>query len=99
MTRDSARRSFLTPALWIPAAIAVALLSLPLVALVVRAPWTALPALLGREEVLQALALSFTTAATSTVVSLVLGIPLALVLAQSAEWRAVPRRMLRALVT
>lgn len=30
------RRSFLTPALWIPAGLAIALLGLPLVALVVR---------------------------------------------------------------
>jgi molybdate transport system permease protein len=35
----------------------------------------------------------------STGVSLVLGIPLALVLARSAHWPAVPRRLLRALVT
>ncbi|MEQ1737539.1 MAG: molybdate ABC transporter permease subunit, partial [Rhodoglobus sp.] len=93
------RRSFLTPALWIPAGIAIGLLGLPLVALVVRAPWVQLPELLSRGEVLQALGLSLSTAAVSTAVSLVLGIPLALVLARSAEWPTVPRRLLRALVT
>lgn len=94
-----ARRSFLAPALWIPAGLAIGLLGLPLVALVVRAPWGQLPELLGRSEVVTALGLSLGTAAIATLVSLVLGIPLALVLARSAEWPAVPRRLLRALVT
>ncbi len=93
------RRSFLAPALWIPAAIAMGLLGLPLLALVFRAPWAQLPELLSRSEVLQALGLSLSTAATATVVSLVLGVPLALVVARSAEWPTVPRRLLRALVT
>ncbi len=93
------RRSFLTPALWVPAGIAIGLLGLPLIALVVRAPWVQLPELLSRGTVLQALGLSLSTAAVSTLVSLVLGIPLALVLARSAQWQAVPRRLLRALVT
>jgi len=97
--RRPRRAGFLAPALWIPAGIALALLALPLVALVVRAPWADLPQLLGRGEVLQALALSLGTAAIATAVSLALGVPLALVLARSAEWSAVPRRLLRALVT
>jgi molybdate transport system permease protein len=87
------------PALWLPAGLALALLVLPLVALVVRAPWAQLPALLAQPTVLQALGLSLGTAAIATVVSAVLGIPLAVVLAQSAQWPAVPRRLLRALVT
>lgn len=99
MRPDVQRRSFLAPALWIPAGLAIALLGLPLVALVVRAPWGQLPELLSRTDVVQALLLSLGTAAIATVVSLVLGIPLALVLARSAEWPAVPRRLLRALVT
>ena len=94
-----ARRSPLTPVLWIPAGLALGLLALPLVALAVRAPWGQLPELLSRVEVLQALGLSLGTALVSTLVSLMLGIPLAVVLARSAEWPAVPRRLLRALVT
>ncbi|CAN5218816.1 ABC transporter permease [soil metagenome] len=82
-----------------PAGLALSLLVLPLVALVLRAPWSELPALLAQPTVLQALALSLGTATIATAVSLVLGIPLALVLARSAVWAAVPRRMLRALVT
>jgi molybdate transport system permease protein len=93
------RRSPLTPLLWVPAGLALALLALPLVALVVRAPWAELPALLSEPTVLQALALSLATALAATGVSMVLGIPLALVLARSAAWPAVPRRLLRALVT
>jgi molybdate transport system permease protein len=93
------RRNPFPPALWIPAGLAIALLGLPLVALIVRAPWTQLPELLSRVAVVQALLLSLGTAAIATLVSLVLGIPLALVLARSAEWKAVPRRLMRALVT
>lgn len=78
---------------------ALALLGLPLIALVVRAPWGRLPELLARSEVAQALVLSLGTALVATVVSLVLGIPLALVLARAAQWPAIPRRLLRALVT
>jgi molybdate transport system permease protein len=95
----SVRRNPFPPALWIPAGLAIALLGLPLVALIVRAPWTQLPELLSRVAVVQALLLSLGTAAIATLVSLVLGIPLALVLARSAEWKAVPRRLMRALVT
>jgi len=93
------RRSGVAPALWVPAAIAVALLVLPLVALVVRAPWGQLGSLLARPEVLQALLLSLGTAALATLLCLVLGVPLAVVLARSVTWPAVPRRLLRALVT
>lgn len=99
--RASARRKsrgFLAPALWIPAGLALALLGLPLVGLVLRAPWGELPALLGTSAVASALGLSLVTGVLSTAASLVLGIPLALVLARSAQWRAVPRRLLRALV-
>jgi molybdate transport system permease protein len=97
--RRPRRRGSLAPVLWVPAAVALALLVLPLVALVARAPWAQLPELLGRSEVLQALGLSLGTAALSTFIALALGVPLALVLARSAEWSAVPRRLLRALVT
>ena len=94
-----ARRARLSPALWVPAGVALALLGLPLVALVVRAPWGQLPELLQRTVVVQALLLSLGTATLATLVCLVLGIPLAIVLARSAHWPAVPRRLLRVLVT
>lgn len=87
------------PVLWIPAGIAIALLVLPLVALVVRAPWGFVPELLASSDVVRALLLSLATAALATLVALVLGVPLALVLARSTHWPTVPRRLLRALVT
>lgn len=93
------KRSTLAPLLWVPATLAFALLVLPLVALIVRAPWGSLGTLLARESVVQALGLSLGTAALATGISLVLGVPLALVLAQSGSWPAVPRRLARALVT
>ncbi len=77
---------------------ALALLLLPLVALIVRAPWVELPGLLASRRA-QALVLSLVTATIATAVALVLGVPLALVLARAATWPAVPRRLLRALVT
>lgn len=99
MPASRRRSGRVSPALWIPAGLALGLLGLPLVALAVRAPWSRLGELLARQEVVQALGLSLGTAALATLVSLILGIPLAAVLARSADWRAVPRRLLRAVVT
>ncbi|MGV8882674.1 MAG: ABC transporter permease [Rhodoglobus sp.] len=93
------RKRGLPAILWIPAALAMAVLGLPLVALIVRAPWAQLPELLGRNETVAALLLSLGTSALATVVSVILGVPLAVVLARSASWPAVPRRLMRALVT
>ena len=85
--------------LWVPAALAAALLVLPLVALVVRAPWGRLGEVLVASGTVSALLLSLGTAAIATLVSLLLGVPLAMVLARSTAWPAVPRRLLRAVVT
>ena len=79
-----------------PAGVGVAFLLLPIVALLARAPWRGLPEMLAAEEVRQALRLSLVSATAATAVSLVLGVPLAWVLAR------VRRRgigLLRALVT
>lgn len=83
----------------VAAVIAIALLALPLLALLVRAPWGQLGELLLRESTLDALGLSLGTAAISTLLCLVLGVPLALVLARSDEAPPLLRRGLRALVT
>ena len=93
------RRSTLAPALWVPAALALGLLLLPLVALIVRAPWATLPALLAEPTVATALGLSLVTASAATAICLLLGVPLALVLDRSSTWPVVPRRLLRALIT
>ena len=63
--------------------IGLALLVLPLLGLILRAPWGDLAGLFVRQEVLQALGLSLLTATLSTGLSLVLGIPLAVLLSRS----------------
>ena len=81
------------------AVVGLAVLVLPLAALVVRAPWAQLPELIARESVREALVLSVVTAALATAISLVLGVPLAALLARAVTWRTLPRRLLRAAVT
>ena len=80
----------------VPAALAFAFLVLPLLALVLRAPWRTLPAELVGPEVGPALRLSLISASAATVICLVLGVPLAWVLARATF---PGRRMVRALVT
>ncbi|HET7476087.1 MAG TPA: ABC transporter permease [Dermatophilaceae bacterium] len=79
-----------------PAAVGAAFLLLPLAALVVRAPWSGFGRLLEARQVSQALQLSLLCATSATAISLVLGVPLAWVLARAGGrgiW------FLRALVT
>ena len=78
------------------AAGAVVFAALPLVGLAQRAPWSDLGSLLVRPAVADALRLSMLTAAAATVSSLVLGVPLAWVLAR-VEFPG--RSVVRALVT
>jgi molybdate transport system permease protein len=79
-----------------PAALGLLLVLLPLVALLRRTPWSRLPELLGTPGVREALLLSLRCTAAAVVVCLLLGVPLAWLLARSA----LPgRRLLRGLVT
>jgi molybdate transport system permease protein len=97
--RNGDRRSSGIPGiLWIPAGLALCFLLLPLLALVLRAPWATLPQQLFSPVVGSSLVLSLVSALCATALCLVLGIPLAWVLARSTGWAAVPRRLLRALV-
>jgi molybdate transport system permease protein len=80
----------------VPALIAILFLILPLVGLLVRAPWKSLPTLLSDPTVREALRLSLVTATLATAVSLLIGVPLAWVLARV---RFPGRPLLRALVT
>jgi molybdate transport system permease protein len=82
--------------LWIPAIAGLALLVFPLVGLVARVDWATLPADLTSPEALSALRLSLLTAAAATAVCLVLGVPLALVIARAPGRLA---GVLRAIVT
>ena len=65
----------------------------------VRAPWGSLVELLSRDEVAQALGLSLGSAALATLICLLLGVPLAVILARSVNWPPPVRRLVRALVT
>jgi molybdate transport system permease protein len=82
--------------LLVPAVLAVAFLVLPLVGLLIRTPWSSLGPALTAPGVGLALRLSLVTASVATLVSVVLGVPLAWVLARST---ARGRSLLRALVT
>lgn len=83
-------------ALAAPAAIGFCFLLVPLAALLVRAPWRGLAGLLSDPAALTALRLSLLCATAATVVSIVLGVPLAWVLARA---RFPGLAVLRALVT
>ena len=96
MSRPREHRSGIPPLVLVPAALALAFLVLPLLALVLRAPWRTLPAELFGPEVGPALRLSLISASAATVICLVLGVPLAWVLARATF---PGRRMVRALVT
>ena len=96
MARRSGRGSGIPPVLILPAILALAFLVLPMLALVVRAPWRTLPAELTDPVVGEALRLSLITATAATVICLVLGVPLAWVLARATF---PGRRLVRAFVT
>lgn len=82
--------------LLVPALLGLTFLVLPLLGLLIRAPWSDLLPQLAQPQVGQALRLSLLSATLATLVSLVLGVPIAWVLARST----LPgRSVLRALVT
>jgi molybdate transport system permease protein len=82
--------------LLVPALIAIVFLLLPLAGLLIRAPWGRLGAALSGTDATQALTLSLWTATVSTAISMIIGVPLAWVLARSSF---PGQRLLRALVT
>ncbi|NYJ05289.1 ABC transporter permease [Petropleomorpha daqingensis] len=82
--------------LLVPAAIGTLFLVLPLLGLLIRAPWSDLGARLTEPGVGEALRLSLVTATLATAVAMVLGVPIAWVLART---RMRGRSVLRALVT
>ena len=81
--------------LLVVAVLGIVFLALPVVGLLQRAPWSSLDDLLGRRTVLDALRVSFTVSAIAAGIVVVLGTPLAWVLARVD----IPlRRLVRALV-
>jgi molybdate transport system permease protein len=83
-------------ALLLPATLALAFLVLPLLGLLIRAPWSTMAQRLTAPGVLDALRLSLETATAATVVCVVFGVPLAWLLARV---ELPGRRLIRALVT
>lgn len=83
-------------ALLVPALLGLVFLVLPLIGLLARTPWADLPQRLTAPGVLTALRLSLLTATLATLLCLLLGVPLAWLLAR-VEFPG--RRLVRALVT
>jgi molybdate transport system permease protein len=82
--------------LGVPAVIGVLVLVVPLVALLIRTPWAELPRIMVGGTVWPALRLSLVSASIATLISLVLGVPLAWVIGRS---RSKGMALLRAVVT
>ena len=87
-------RERIAPAVAVVAALGVALFALPLVGLLWRAPWRGLGDALLTSEALTAMRLSLVCSVAATIISIVLGVPLAWVQAR-AQFRGVA--VLRAL--
>jgi molybdate transport system permease protein len=81
----------------IPAGLGIAVLALPLIALLVRLDWAAVPEAVSSPAALQALTLSLVTATIATVCCVVLGVPLALLIARSSRGMAAVLRTLATL--
>ena len=83
--------------LWviIPGAVAIAFLAVPVVTVVLRAPWGDIMQVLTSPDVVETLRLSLVCSLSATVLSLILGVPLAWALARS---RLPGRRLVRGLV-
>lgn len=89
-------RATVPPILAVPALLGLALLVVPLAALVSRAEWSTLWADITAPSALSALALSLQTGLVATALCVVLGVPLALLIARSGPRVAA---LLRAVVT
>lgn len=83
-------------AVLVPAVAGLALLLLPVLGLLSRADWSRVPGAITSPEAASALALSLQTATAATALCVILGVPLAVVIARSRQSVA---GLLRALVT
>lgn len=96
MSRWRGDGGFVPPILAVPAVLGLALLILPLAALVGRVEWSTLWADITSPAAIDALLLSLRTGVIATLVCIVLGVPLALVIARASRRLSA---ILRALVT
>jgi molybdate transport system permease protein len=90
------KRTRVPPAIWLLAGLGLLLFFLPLAGLIVRAPWNQALGELTDPTTMTALGLSLFCSVTATAIALVLGIPLAMILART---RGTLRNLLRALTT
>ncbi|MDO5068311.1 MAG: ABC transporter permease [Propionibacteriaceae bacterium] len=81
---------------WVPFGLGVVLLLSPLLGMLTRVAWRRLPELLASKPAQDALRLSLVTCSLSTLVVIVIGVPVAVVLARSRGWWT---SMVRTLVT
>ena len=89
-------RGYVPRSLAVPAFVGLAFLILPLLALIARVEWSTFVADVTSPAALEALGLSFGTGAAATVACVVIGVPLALLIARSGPRLAA---VLRAAVT
>lgn len=89
-------RGVIPRALYFPAVLGLCLLILPIIGLVSRADWPTVPAAISSPEALAALTLSLQTGLSATAFCLLVGVPLALLIARSGPRTA---GLLRALTT
>lgn len=92
----SSARGYVPRSLAFPALVGLAFLILPLLALIARVEWSTFVVDVTSPAALEALGLSFGTGAAATVACVVIGVPLALLIARSGPRLAA---MLRAAVT
>lgn len=81
---DGGARVSLPRWLLVPAAVGAVFVLLPLVAMLTRVDWRSFPALITSASAQDALWLSLRTSATSTLLCVVLGVPMAMVLARTS---------------
>ncbi|MEI8080216.1 MAG: ABC transporter permease [Actinomycetes bacterium] len=82
-TREATPRLDLPRWLFVPAAVGALFIVVPLAAMFARVDWATFPALITSESSLDALWLSLRTSAVATALCLVLGVPMAVVLARA----------------
>jgi molybdate transport system permease protein len=85
-TRHTGQRLGLPVWVFLPAGVGTLFVVLPLVAMLTRIEWRRFGTLISSESSLAALELSLRTAATSTVLCVLFGVPMALVLARTSFW-------------
>lgn len=78
--------------IFVPAALALAFVAVPVLGMLLRVPWTQVPSLISSPASIEALALSLRTCAVSLLIVVALGTPLSLVLARATGRWAVAAR-------